>query len=188
MLALSPINPSPQDHSPPQICARPSTVAVKTSLRIFFRTPGHRCTGIRPSFPCTSKVCRIFPTNRSYWSIHENTYERDFDPLAFPFFLPLPPDFLQMAVIPSYLTCRRNGKRAIEEEMCRGGKRAHFESVKDGSCHDGGPRDGRTLMSRPAVPRRFASHLVGSSDVICDVECRRRYEIQIRSHGLHTSN
>lgn len=97
-------------------------------------------------------------------------------------------DFLRMAVIPSYLTCRRNGKRAIEEEMWRGGKRAHFESVKDGSCHDGGPRDGRTLMSRPAVPRRFASHLVGSSDVICDVECRRRYEIQIRSHGLHTSN
>lgn len=92
MLALSPINPSPQDHSPLQICARPSTVAVKTSLRIFFRTPGHRCTGIRPSFPCTSKVCRIFPTNRSYWSM-ENTYERDFDPLAFPFFLPLPPRF-----------------------------------------------------------------------------------------------
>lgn len=32
------------------------------------------------------------------------------------------------------------------------------------------------------------AHLVGSSDVICDVECRRRYEIQIRSHGVHTSN
>lgn len=34
----------------------------------------------------------------------------------------------------------------------------------------------------------FSPHLVGSSDVICDVECRRRYEIQIRSHGVHTSN
>lgn len=36
VLALSPINPSPQDHSRLQICARPSTVAVKTPLRIFF--------------------------------------------------------------------------------------------------------------------------------------------------------
>lgn len=44
------------------------------------------------------------------------------------------------------------------------------------------------LRPRPAVPRRFASHFVTSSDVICDVECRRRYEIQIRSHGLHASN
>ena len=80
VLALSPINPSPQDHSPLQICARPSTVAVKTSLRIFFPTPGHRCTGIQPSFLCTSKVCRVFPTNRSYWSIQS---KRDLDPFRF---------------------------------------------------------------------------------------------------------
>lgn len=82
-----------------------------------------------------------------------------------------------LAVV-SYLTSKSERE---EEKMWRG-------VVKDGSCYDGGPRDGRTLMPRPAVPRRFASHLVGSSDVICDVECRRRYEIQIRPHGLHTSN
>lgn len=42
---------------------------------------------------------------------------------------------------------------------------------------------------RPAVSRRSRPHISwGSSDVICDVECRRRYEIQIRSRGVHTSN
>lgn len=88
-----------------------------------------------------------------------------------------------MAIVP-YLTSKN------EREACNIEKRRKCggESVKDGSCYDGGPRDGRTLMPRPAVPRRFASHLVGSSDVICDVECRCRYEIQIRPHGLHTSN
>ena len=41
---------------------------------------------------------------------------------------------------------------------------------------------------RPAVSRRSRPTSWGSSDVICDVECRRRYEIQIRSRGVHTSN
>lgn len=98
---------------------------------------------------------------------------------AFPFFLPHTLHFLDFSLtVVSYLTSKSERE---EEKMWKG-------VVKDGSCYDGGPRDGRTLMPRPAVPRRFASHLVGSSDVICDVECRRRYEIQIRPHGLHTSN
>lgn len=50
---------------------------------------------------------------------------------------------------------KRVNRRGDNVEEERNERSTHFESVEDGSRYDGGPRDGKTLMSRPAVPASF---------------------------------
>lgn len=52
MLALSPINPSPQDHSPAaDMCTSFDSGGQNVASNLFF-VAGHRYTGIQPRFSC----------------------------------------------------------------------------------------------------------------------------------------
>lgn len=92
MLALSPINPSPQDHSRPQICAPAASfgpVAAASTFRAeprragprraasnpFFVTPDHRWRGIQRSSPAYFEFAGT-PETRSFRRLFHGQKDR----------------------------------------------------------------------------------------------------------------
>lgn len=125
----------------------PSTVAVKTSLRIFFRNrpPVHRNSTV---LSCTSKVCRVFSERNdpiSRWKSGKKAAVLSILSLFYSFFPLLVPNFFRIGRN-YWIRSRRNNERSSNRGENIGGRKSKSKRV--GSRYDGGgPRDGNTLTS-----------------------------------------
>lgn len=90
----------------------------------FFFLPGHRCTGIQPSFLCTSKVCRVLSNEPILLVDGKQKGFRS----SFPFF-----SFPDGRYSRFNFKKKRVNRRGDNVEEERNERSAHFESVEDGS-------------------------------------------------------
>lgn len=103
----------------------PSTVAVKTSLRIFFRNrpPVHRNSTV---LSCTSKVCRVFSERNdpiSRWKSGKKAAVLSILSLFYSFFPLLVPNFFRIGRN-YWIRSRRNNERSSNRGENIGGRKS----------------------------------------------------------------